>query len=47
MFDAGAIQSSITRIAPHKAVLINVFPNKEKAEKAKSIAADRKNKLKN
>ena len=46
MFDAGAIQSSITRIAPHKAVLINVFPNKEKAEKAKSIAADRKKQVK-
>ena len=46
MIDAGAIQTSITRIAPNKAILVNVFPNKEKAEKAKSIAADRKKQVK-
>ena len=46
MFDAGAIQTSITKISPNKAVLVNVFPNKEKAEKAKSIAADRKKQVK-
>ena len=32
MFDAGAIQTSITKISPNKAVLVNVFPNKEKAK---------------
>ena len=46
MADAGAIQTSITKIAPNKAVLINVFPNKEMAENAKSIAADRKKQVK-
>jgi hypothetical protein len=46
MIDAGAIQTSITRIAPNKAILVNIFPNKEKAEKAKSIAADRKKQVK-
>ena len=46
MIDAGAIQTSITRIAPNKAILVNVFPDKEKAEKAKSIAADRKKQVK-
>ena len=46
MIEAGAIQTSITRIAPNKAILVNVFPNKEKAEKAKSIAADRKKQVK-
>lgn len=46
MINAGAIQTSITRIAPNKAILVNIFPNKEKAEKAKSIAADRKKQVK-
>ena len=46
MIEAGAIQTSITRIAPNKAILVNIFPNKEKAEKAKSIAADRKKQVK-
>ena len=46
MIDAGAIQTSITRIAPNKAILVNIFPNKEKVEKAKSIAADRKKQVK-
>ena len=46
MINAGAIQTSITRIAPNKAILVNVFPDKEKAEKAKSIAADRKKQVK-
>ena len=39
MTDAGAIQISITKTAPNKAVLINVFPNKEIAMKARAVVA--------
>jgi len=32
--DAGAIQITITKIAPNKAILMSVYPNKEVADKA-------------
>ena len=37
MTDVGAIQISITKTAPNKAVLMNVFPNKETAMKARAV----------
>ena len=46
MTDAGAIQISITKTAPNKAVLMNVFPNKEIAMKAREVVADRKKQVK-
>ena len=46
MTDAGAIQISITKTASNKAVLLNVFPNKEIAMKARAIVADRKKQVK-
>ena len=46
MTDAGAIQISITKTASNKAVLMNVFPNKEIAMKAREVVADRKKQVK-
>ena len=46
MTDAGAIQISITKTAPNKAVAIIVFPNKEIAMKARAIVADRRKQVK-
>ena len=46
MTDVGAVQISITKTAPNKAVLMNVFPNKETAMKARAVVADRKKHLK-
>ena len=46
MIDAGAIQISITKTAPNKAVLMNVFPSKGIAMKAREVVADRKKQVK-
>ena len=46
MTDAGAIQISITKTAPNKAVLMNVFPSKEIAMKAREVVTDRKKQVK-
>ena len=41
MTDAGAIQISITKTATNKAVLMNVFPSKEIAMKAREVLAQK------
>ena len=46
MIDVGAVQTSITKTAPNKAVLMNVFPNKEICMKARTVVADRKKQVK-
>ena len=35
MSEFGSIQITITKVSPNKAIMMNVFPNKETADKAK------------
>ena len=46
MSDVGSVQTSITKTAPNKAVLMNVFPNKEIFMKSRTVVADRKKQVK-
>ena len=37
----GSIQITITKVSPNKAIMMNVFPNKETADKAKKAVAEK------
>ena len=39
MSEFGSIQITITKVSPNKAIMMNVFPNKETADKAKKAVA--------
>ena len=41
MSEFGSIQITITKVSPNKAIMMNVFPNKETAEKAKKAVAEK------
>ena len=41
MSEFGSIQITITKVSPNKAIMMNVFPNKETADKAKKAVADK------
>ena len=41
MSEFGSIQITITKVAPNKAIMMNVFPNKETADKAKKSVAEK------
>ncbi len=41
MSEFGSIQITITKVSPNKAIMINVFPNKETADKAKKAVAEK------
>ena len=41
MSEFGSIQITITKVSPNKAVMMNVFPNKETADKAKKAVAEK------
>ena len=41
MSEFGSIQITITKVSPNKAIMMNVFPNKETADKAKKAVAQK------
>ena len=41
MSEFGSIQITITKVSPNKAIMMNVFPNKETADKAKKAVAEK------
>lgn len=41
MSEFGSIQITITKVSPNKAIMMNVFPNKETADKAKKSVAEK------
>ena len=41
MSEFGSIQITITKVSPNKAFMMNVFPNKETADKAKKAVAEK------
>ena len=41
MSEFGSIQITITKVSPNKAIMMNVFPNKEIADKAKKAVAEK------
>ena len=41
MSEFGSIQITITKVSPNKAIMVNVFPNKETADKAKKAVAEK------
>jgi hypothetical protein len=41
MSEFGSIQITITKVLPNKAIMMNVFPNKETADKAKKAVAEK------
>ena len=41
MSEFGSIQITITKVSPNKAIMMNVFPNKETADKAKKTVAEK------
>ena len=41
MSEFGSIQINITKVSPNKAIMINDFPNKETADKAKKAVAEK------
>ncbi|GIR80360.1 MAG: hypothetical protein CM15mP81_18700 [Alphaproteobacteria bacterium] len=41
MSEFGSIQITITKSFPNKAIMMNVFPNKETADKAKKAVAEK------
>ena len=41
MSEFGSIQITITKVSPNKASMMNVFPNKETADKAKKAVAEK------
>jgi len=41
MSEFGSIQITITKVSPNKAIMLNVFPNKETADKAKKAVAEK------
>ncbi len=41
MSEFGSIQITITKVSPNKAIMMNVFPNKQTADKAKKAVAEK------
>ena len=41
MSEFGSIQITITKVSPNKAIMMNVFPKKETADKAKKADAEK------
>ena len=41
MSEFGSIQITITKVSPNKAIMMNVFPNKQIADKAKKAVAEK------
>ena len=41
MSEFGSMQITITKVSPNKAIMMNVFPNKETADKAKKAVAEK------
>ena len=41
MSEFGSLQITITKVSPNKAIMMNVFPNKETADKAKKAVAEK------
>ena len=41
MSEFGSIQITITKVSPNKAIMINVFPNKQTEDKAKKAVAEK------
>ena len=41
MSEFGSIQITITKVSPNKAIMMNVFANKETADKAKKAVAEK------
>ena len=41
MSEFGSIQITITKVSPNKAIMMNVFSNKETADKAKKAVAEK------
>ena len=41
MSEFGSIQITITKVSPNKAIMRNVFPNKQTADKAKKAVAEK------
>ena len=41
MSEFGSIQITITKVSANKAIMMNVFPNKETADKAKKAVAEK------
>ena len=41
MSEFGSIQITITKVSPNKAIMMNVFPKKETADKAKKAVAEK------
>ena len=41
MSEFGSVQITITKVSPNKAIMMNVFPNKETADKAKKAVAEK------
>tara|TARA_A100001015_G_C14518474_1_gene529463 strand:+ start:224 stop:520 length:297 start_codon:yes stop_codon:yes gene_type:complete len=41
MSEFGSIQITITKVSPNKAIMMNVFPDKETADKAKKAVAEK------
>ena len=41
MSEFGSIQITITKVSSNKAIMMNVFPNKETADKAKKAVAEK------
>ena len=41
MSEFGSIQITITKVSPNKAIMMNVFPNKKTADKAKKAVAEK------
>ena len=41
MSEFGSIQITIAKVSPNKAIMMNVFPNKETADKAKKAVAEK------
>ena len=41
MSEFGSIQITITKVSPNKAIMMNVFPNKETADKAKKAVVEK------
>ena len=41
MSEFGSIQITITKVSPNKAIMMNIFPNKQTADKAKKAVAEK------
>ena len=41
MSEFGSLQITITKVSPNKAIMMNVFPNKQTADKAKKAVAEK------